>query len=454
MLNHPIDSQGLGRLLHVKIRGLDLLAGYVMLLFLFPNDFYFATSLYTFTTPTEIAYKWGDFCVSWLYLPTIVGGIYCYVVHCRNTYPNIFLFLTLLLLKDLVLWTTGYDYVFTHLSFEQYWLWFTSACMMYILIAEAERMQSARPILNCMFAITVAMLIVAIVLHVTPGQYDYVNRYTSTNMAHGETALLLGSASMLLLTDKHVDNKLLAFGAVFVLVIATGTRKDLVYMLLFGIIFLIVRFVRGNTGGDRNNGPKVYKRWSMILAPAVMLTAVVVLAFFSERITEIINIGRVTDLFESIFGDRAELTSDYSIVGRSNSLEAGLAVVSENPWLGKGFSFYAQQLSLQGYGFPTFPHFFWLFNWELMGLLVLIPIIRFLKSAAVLMGHGDGYSYLAAYLVLYCTLSGGEWSSFKIVLWLMFLYGIVVVRARRYRKGAVADSFISGNDETGLEELL
>ena len=113
-------------------------------------------------------------------------------------------------------------------------------------------------------------------------------------------------------------------------------------MLLFGIIFLIVRFVRGNTGGDRNNGPKVYKRWSMILAPAVMLTAVVVLAFFSERITEIINIGRVTDLFESIFGDRAELTSDYSIVGRSNSLEAGLAVVSENPWLGKGFSFYAQ----------------------------------------------------------------------------------------------------------------
>lgn len=438
--NRPFSR--LRMLVNTRVYGLDLLAGYVMLLFMLPNDLYSLTSVYTFTTPSNIVYKWNDFYVSLLYMPVIAGGLYCFLAKRGSMGPNIFAFLLVMLAKDIVLAASGNDYVFTNKSFEQYFLWFTSACMACILFAEADARGSFGPILISMFVITALMLVAAIVLHVSPDKYDYVNRYTSTNMAHGETSLLLASFTMLILKAKDVEYKAGLIAVTVVLVVATGTRKDLLFMAVFFIIYLVNKFFVARN--DAASKPLVVHRaWLISLLFLVLSMGVTAIALFPDKIFGAFNLERVTGLLGSIFSEGDLLSTDYSVLGREESLVAGLSVVAENPLLGQGFSFYAQQLAIQGYGFPTFPHFFWLFNWAIMGVLVLVPIIQFAYSSLVLIRRHDNWAYLAGYLILCCAVSGGEWSSFKIVLYLMVLYGIVVLRARAYRESGRLPHWIS-----------
>lgn len=420
---------GLKRLMPGRISGIDLLALYVLLLFVLPDDVFRLTSLYTFSTPPDIAYKWNDFYFSALYLPIVFGGVFLFCTHRDAMGPNIFLFLGLLLLKDCVLLISGNDYVFSHVSFEQYMLYFVAACMVSVLFAAVERQGTYRYMLSAMFGITCITLLASIALHISPDQYDYVNRYTSTNMAHGETSLLIASFAMLIISDDRFKYKKSAVLICVILVISTGTRKDLVYMALLLMVWAAFSLCRRKRIiKDRRHNPGVV---AVLFVMAAMAT--VILGVFPDVIISNLNIDRVSSLIGSITGSGTSLAEDYSIEGRGDSLAAGITVAKMNPILGQGFSFYAQQSVLQVNGFSTFPHFFWLFNWLVMGALVLVPIIQFLKSTLTLVLNRSKYSYFACYFVIYAIASGGEWSTFKITLYLFFAYWLVVKEAKRIR---------------------
>jgi hypothetical protein len=405
-----------------------LLCWYVLLLFMMPNDVFSITSLYKFTAPPFIVYNWNSFDFSMLYIPIIFIASFMLFYGRGKILLHYCYFLFMLLLKDILLILTGHSFIIEYGTWEMYLLYIVAIAMLVIVVHSVSNIQGVLNFLWIMVIITMATLCASVALGITPGQYDYVNRYTSTNMAHGETAFVLGIAFAYLLGFRQKEYGILWLVACTMLIVATGARKDLLYVLLLTIFYLF----------DRSKGKKV-KRFQSISAKKVAIYMVVITLISLVMITgwrqvgDRLNLERVENLFTGVLVD-SELSEDMSVVGRLSSLNSWSRVIMKNPILGTNFSFYDQQYQMQLEGFPTFAHFTILFNWTIMGILVFIPVVLILKNTIVLIMNNDRLKYLAMYYVLYHIISGGAWSSFKVVLVNFTIIFLISKSAAGYRQ--------------------
>lgn len=415
----------------------SLLLSYVALLFLVPNDVFASTALWSYETPAFITYKWNSFYFSVLYVPIIIAAINCYVK--REKFPSrVFLFIAALFFKDIILAAMGHTYMFDNRSFEWYMQFVVSACFLVVVFHLDRGLCKPYLFLYIIFGITLLTLTMGVLLHVTPGQYDYVNRYTSTNMSHGETAFLLAVCAMFFLGRMEQRWSPLLFAVAVLMIVPTGTRKDFLYVALIFAVYILERIFNGVSRYRKSQTKKKYTYTQILIYLTAIFVAICGVGLFSDSLVRSLNLDRFVNLFDSLFGGGSQsILSDNSTEGRMLSLESGLSILKANWLLGLDFSFYDLQFNMQLNGFPTFPHFSWLLNWLLMGLLVFVPIAMLLRATFVLYLHRDPLRYCSFYMILYFAISGAAWSSFKIVVFTLYMFWCIVSasKASKIKKG-------------------
>lgn len=67
-----------------------------------------------------------------------------------------------------------------------------------------------------------------------------------------------------------------------------------------------------------------------------------------------------------------------------------------------------------------------------MGIAVLVPIGMLIKATSILARHNDPFAYVGLYMLLYFAVSGGAWWSFKVLLFIMYLFWLLLRRSRMY----------------------
>lgn len=423
-----------GRLLGWRITADWVAYGYVALLFLMPDDVFRITSLWTFVSPPDINYHWNDFSFSVLYLPLFCMGLYYYFSRKRLMQSRILLFILFLVLKDILLVCFGDSYILDNCSFEWYLQFFVASCALFVVFALDEEKGDVPLFVYITLALTLATLLASVLMHNTPGVYDYVNRFSSTNMAHGETSFLLAVGMIVALADGRVKHRVLLVAICLAGIIATGTRKDMVFLAATLVLNLCVRVKKGELLGKlKKETVRRRSHLEILLSIALAFAVVLVVVALSGKLAEIVNIERFTDLLSGLLGKgESGLSSDSSMQGRLGSLASGLAVLKDHWLFGLNFSFFDLQYNMQQSGYPTFPHFTWLFCWLIMGIAVVVPIGMLIKATGILARYNDPFAYVGLYMLLYFAVSGGAWWSFKVLLFIMYLFWLLLRRSRMY----------------------
>ena len=407
-------------------KGQLIISLYILFLLSMPNELFNITAIWTIASPDEIIYKWGTFDVSWLFLPLIVIGLFYYFSRRGKMQTALLLFIVTLVVKDVINFALGKTYMLERGTYEMYFLYVVAGCFLFIVFGIAQNEKDIFTFWEIFIWMTILMLFLAVLMGITPGQYDYVNRYSATNLAHGETGMILGISVVYLLVKKDVPYRMVLFVLCIVGIIATGTRKDLLYIAVSVFMYPLICGLKGQ---------KWHSRFPYVKRSTVglFLGGIVVLLFVGPYLVEHLNFDRVLDLFASILskGEENSLRNDYSFIGRVESLLAGWEVVKGSPVLGINFSFYNLQYQMQCNGYPTFPHMTILFNWCIMGLLVLVPIVVVVKSTLKLLRKNNRFWIIGFYYCMYHTVSGGMWSSFKAVFFNFFIIWFLVLQARK-----------------------
>lgn len=415
--------------MNLKIKPLDIFYYYLMFLFLLPNDVFYNTPIYIFDTPATIRYNLYKIPLSYLYLPVIVIGIYIYLTKRRYMYSKVIGFIVLLFIKDIFMAVYWDEYLFANKSYEMYVQFLFSAFAVAIIFYKNKSLKEIYKFFEIFMIINVLGLLVSVVTGIGTGLYGFEKRYHAANLSHGETAYLLGLFTMYVIFVKELKYKYVYIIALFMLILATGSRKDFLYSLFFFGLYSFIYLVRF----IKSKKMKI-KILNFIMYFFIGMVGAVVLVLFSNYLLNTLDFERTFSIFLKIkdFGLKEALTSDYSGGGRIQSVIAGFKIIKDNP-LGLSFSFFHSQYMMNYYGYPTFAHISVVFYYITMGILVVIPIYMYLATYLKLLILKHQFRYVFLYFILYNVISGGALLNIKTlviniaVLWI----GIKIVKENK-----------------------
>ncbi|MDU1312967.1 MAG: hypothetical protein E6940_02765 [Clostridium septicum] len=277
--------------------------------------------------------------------------------------------------------------------------------------------------------INIVTLVISIVTGIGTGLYGFEKRYHSANLTHGETGVLMGIFSIYLLCYKKEKYTNLYAMIIIVMVFATGSRKDLLYIIIVYSLYLIINMKKILT-----RKIKITSNQLMIYY-CVFLIGVLFILLFGKSIATKLDLERMFSAITGIFGDGTSfIASDFSGKGRIDSIESWISLIKQNIF-GVSFSFFDVQYNMQLNNYPTFPHSTMLFYYTVLGPLILVPLYLYIKTFINLIRIKSDYIYIFIYMFIYNFISGGALLNFKSIVINIFILwvGLKIIKERESR---------------------
>lgn len=396
-----IIPRGLGNLHKVRLSSLVNLL--LLFLLILPDDFFGMGTLYTNTTPGQIAYKWLDFRFGIASALLVFWGV---VAHSSQKSKELLL-IVLLLVRELLFLINGKSNCFSENAYEIYLVIILAFCMVNIVCSTNMTLEEKQLFLWRAVFLNIFIVYVSYLLHLN----GIVNRYNAPNMDVEATGVICGLAVVFCLFSADLRYRyILAFVAFGGLVLSGSRINFLIAACVIALGFF--RVVVSKRVISRNVLTLSYVAFFALIGVVIGVTV------FNIKIP-VIDSEVVNRMLNALSFNSME--SDSSTLGRLHSLEVGFKIVKEHPIGISGF-FTNLQLESTANGFQTFPHSTFLTYYILLGPIILVLIawmIRLMLKAFKL----DAVFFLGMfYLFLFFCLSGGPIISFKpVFFYILFL---------------------------------
>ena len=393
---------------------------YCTILLILPNDFFQISSIYTFVTPDFINYKWASYYLSILYFPLIP----CIFFSLKNkNMLSFFKYLILIVIFDFFIGCLKSDFIFKYKSFELYITYIVSSLIMCVIFANINSMEDFVKIIKFYVWTIFVTLVLSILIRNTASSGEYANRYSATNLTHNDTGYLLVLGICVYLVDKN-EKKWISIFFFFIGILATGSRSQLIYLIIAFLIYFILHF----------NLKRVLLELSSMLI--LLLLSIIFIYVFYKQLDELVNIDRFRELISNFFesGLNSFLTDKTSGAPRIEGLITGINLLKNNWFLGNGFSFFSfQNLWQINHGISAFPHFNLILYWNLLGIACIVPVFLYCKSLFRLIKFKSEYLVLGIVIFIYNMTNGGMFDSFKSLFFFMLFFSFIIfVSKERY----------------------
>ena len=383
-----------------------------------PNDVFELTSILTLEQPASVQnYRLYEFYLSVLYFPLILYGMLKALKPSKYIQNKPIKLIALLFIKDIFVISIarrGMVEAYWFVTYADYLL-----AIFYFITVVSVYKNRIDEFLMLYACVNVATLLFSFVTGF--GQGFEVGRSHMAALQTGETAVVLSILCLYFAFQKNRINVIFILAGCL-LIIMTGNRKDVVYVLICVIVYYFRRH-------------HVYRRVGkkkIIVGILIGIAAIVALVVFGGRFSQNLDLSRYTDMLASIAQDGFVhfLTNDSSFIGRMASLIAGGQIVKESPIMGGMFSVIDVQRQMQMLGYPTFPHSTVLYLYCIMGILVLIPVYLYVRNGVKLIKLNHPLQYVYIYIFIRDTISGGANESVKYLLLMLIIlnYGTLAFK--------------------------
>lgn len=404
---------------NTKVR-VNLWAIFLAFLLAMPYDVFKLTSILVLEQPPSVIhYRVSVFYLSLLFFPLIFYGLYRLYKQSPYVCIHPLRLIGLLLLKDFVVYQIGIISEIQLFWFSTYGN-FIIATFFFITVTAlyGDRIDE---FLKLYAVVNIATLLFSFVTRIGHSVV-LVGRSHMSALQHGETAVVLSILTIYFALKKSNRlNWLILFGGC-ALIITTGNRKDIGYILVCVFIYIIRK---------RKFAEKV-NRNLVVFLPVLIIGLFIGWLSLGEKIMGMLNFARYTEMFTIIRqrGIEGFILNDSSFLGRMDSLRAGIKVIKDSPIWGGMFSVIDCQRKMQYYGYPTFPHSTVIYLYCVMGIFAVIPIGLYVKNAIQLIRINHPMQYVYIYILIRDTISGGANEGIKYLLLIMIVlnYGTLIIK--------------------------
>ena len=407
----------------INLRIWDLYFAFILAM---PYGVFSSTAIVKLEQPASVIYyRISVFYLSILFIPFIFFSIFHIGKKTEHIAIRPLLLITLLFLKDIFGFLVG-----TFPNLESYW--FSTYCnyivaSLYFVCVACIYRENIDDFLKIYALVNIATLLFSIVSGI--GQEVLSGRSHMAALHHGETAAVLSILTLYfaIRNEEHINWWVLGAGGI--LILATGNRKDLAFILVCLLIFLMRKRTLVNMS-------QVSRR-RFVLSFFGVVGVLAVITTVGYRLLSLIDISRYIDMFFSIRnqGLSGFITGDGSFLGRIDSIRAGLNAVGDHPILGSMFSLVNCQMNMQHYGYPTFPHSTVLYLYCVMGVFAIIPVFSFIKTGVKLIKQNQPLQYTFIYIFIRDVISGGANEAIKYLLLMMLILNLGKVSVHRHECG-------------------
>lgn len=394
-----------------------LLIIYIFFLFLIPNDLLELTSVAVFQKSDTMYYDAKTIYVSILYLPIFLFGVKRIFKH-KMTFCILLLLIGLAIKDVLVILFGNYHYF----QFDLYYVYIVALCELSIIIEIYNNLDSTDYFMKVFLFIHLITLLISIITGIGVGTNGLERRYHSSGIGSGETAYLLALLACYFLYVNKDKWHFLYFTLCITGIIATGTRKELLYILMIMFISFVVNIFKK----QKLFSFRSIRRHYFFLFLFFVAILFVILIFNTSILTKF-DIGRYVEVFTGLSNNGIlSLLQDESAQGRIDSIVAGLNILNESPIFGVTFSFFDVQYYMQLFNYPTFPHSTILFYACCMGLpFCFIICIWLIKMFIKLIKNKVSYVYVVLYFFIHNVISGGALINEKIIFFNLFILYLI-----------------------------
>ncbi|WP_346885436.1 O-antigen ligase family protein [Clostridium sp. UBA4395] len=265
--------------------------------------------------------------------------------------------------------------------------------------------------------ITIITLIISIITGIGTTAWTG-NRYHASNLTYGETGLLIGLFITYLLCVKDNQYKFIYSGISLVLLIATGSRKDIIYVLIVYVIYIL-----NNVTSIKNLKIKTtFKSLAIHFFMVLLVGGMIIIR--GNDLLEKLEVERTMNAINGLLTEGIHyIIEDSSGEGRIESIKSGIDVIKDNP-LGVTFSFYNSQENMQLKQYPTFAHVSVIFYYIILGPLGIYIFYQYIKNYYHLNKIHNNFKYIYLYFIIYNCISGGALLNFKILISNIFILWI------------------------------
>lgn len=391
-----------------------------------PYDVFSSTAIIKLEQPASmIYYRVSVFYLSVLFIPFIIFSVFRIGKRFEHIKIRPLLLIVLLALKDVFGALVG-----AYSNPEFYWFStygnYIIASLYFICVASVYR-NDIDKFLKIYALVNIATLLFSIASGI--GQEVLSGRSHMSALHHGETAAVLSILTLYFAIKNEKSINWWVLGTGFLLILATGNRKDLAFILICLFAFLVRKRTLGKI--------RRVLRSSFVLAFYGLAGVLVVTVTAGNRFLSLIDISRYIDMIFSIRnqGLTGFITGDGSFLGRIDSIRAGMSVAGDHPILGSLFSLVNCQMNMQHYGYPTFPHSTVLYLYCVMGVFAIIPVYSFIKTGIKLFKHNQPLQYTFIYIIIRDVISGGANEAIKYLLLMMLILNLGKLNVRSCELG-------------------
>ena len=348
---------------------------YICLLLSVPYGLIKLTSLYNITTPVEIEYEYLDYNFSFLLLPLLVP----FFLINNNNNKTFLLLLLLLLCRNL--WIVNFGTKFFKFTYEMILplLFGYVICEIFKYIVKVDKFES---FINFIIVIHFLGVLVSVILGLN--KIDF--RYNAQNLDVGSTAMIFG---LIFLIKYHYFKRDFYCVLAFLLILLSGSRFPLFIVSLIFLFPLIFNF----------------KLKDIFIITIFTIVVIPLVPSISERIlSSIIELQDVSD--------------KSSIGGRLLSIFAGGEVLKEH-FFRIPFNSSSLVNLMNDYGYPTFPHSYFLNSLLFFPLIGIFIFIKFLIN--IFKKNNSIHIYIFITFIFY----GGLIMNYKIYALLFISFYII-----------------------------
>lgn len=354
---------------------------------------------------------------------TIILGLWFYILDHKKTMKYLGLLATVVFINVGRL-AFNMTNPFAYNSYEMFLTFLTALACGSIILHYYDTKEKLRHF----FDLTVAAFFVSQLMFVAVG-HGTDGSFGCFGLGGGGLALCYSIYFMInLADDKRGKVQTTLMGVCIVGTLLTGSRTNIVLMLVFTTIYML--FMTPLTSG---------KKWRYI---ALLIVGALVIVFAQGVLDNLFSSKKLTSLL-SVFdkGLSSYISTDKSAGERMKTFTVAFELIAQNP-LGISCSVHDLLKRMFYAGAVTFPHSYLLTYYLTFGVPFAVMYIYFLKLCIMCWKKGNKLRLLALYMLMSTTIYGGVSTTYWNITW-MFL-AIALMRFELQEKAS-----IEANEEDG-----
>lgn len=400
-----------------------LIAAILLFILVLPSGVFSLGTLYESLTPAAINYNWLDYRFGVLQLLIAILGIFEFLFQRQIVAAIIFL---IALAREILLFFIYDNSIFTDSAYEIYLTIFVGYGLFLITRRYMNNFYSMDKFYGWFLITNMLTIYINVAMGgrgttSTEAELAHIEgRYHASNLDVGGTGALCLLCIIYLYFSpikKKYRYPLLVLS--FIGLILSGSRADIGFAVAIIGYYCLKKII------DILKRQKIKISISMIYKAEIAVLSIILFSMWAiTDMSQFLNrIG--FERFEILIS-MAAFSSDASVSGRFTSIQDGLDIITSNP-IGISGYFINLQTEMMFRGFPTFPHSSLISGYILLGPIVLLLYIIWVRFLIKNRDYSNKYFWIILYYTISTVIIGGPIVNFKII------FTLVITTALAYK---------------------